>query len=61
MVRVRREISLGEMPPDVRKRAVTEETKAAAPQEKGSQIWLWIGAGILISQIVRFLGSAGSG
>ena len=61
MVLVRREISLGEMPPDVRKRAVTEETKAAAPQEKGSQIWLWIGAGILISQIVRFLGSAGSG
>ncbi len=61
MARVRREISLGEMPPDVRKRAVTEETKAAAPQEKGSQIWLWIGAGILISQIVRFLGSSGGG
>jgi hypothetical protein len=28
---------------------------------KGSQIWLWIGAGILLSQIVRFIGSAGGG
>jgi hypothetical protein len=61
MARVRREAALGEMPPDVRKRAVAEESKAAAPQEKGSQIWLWIGAGILISQIVRFIGSAGGG
>lgn len=61
MARVRREAALGEMPPDVRKRAVVEESKAAAPQEKGSQIWLWIGAGILISQIVRFIGSAGGG
>jgi hypothetical protein len=61
MARVRREAALGEMPPDVRKRAVVEESKVAAPQEKGSQIWLWIGAGILISQIVRFIGSAGGG
>ena len=61
MARVRREAALGEMPPDVRKRAAVEESKAAAPQEKGSQIWLWIGAGILISQIVRFIGSAGGG
>jgi hypothetical protein len=61
MARVRREAALGEMPPDVRKRAAVVESKAAAPQEKGSQIWLWIGAGILISQIVRFIGSAGGG
>ncbi len=61
MARVRREAALGEMPPDVRKRAVVEESKAAAPQDKGSQIWLWIGAGILISQIVRFIGSASGG
>lgn len=61
MARVRREAALGEMPPEVRKRAVVEESKAAAPQEKGSQIWLWIGAGILISQIVRFFISGGGG
>jgi hypothetical protein len=61
MARVRREAALGEMPPEARKRAVAQESKAAAPQQKGSQIWLWIGAGILISQIVRFIGSAGGG
>lgn len=61
MARVRREAALGEMPPEARRRAVVEESKAAAPQDKGSQIWLWIGAGILISQIVRFIGSAGGG
>ena len=61
MARVRREAAIVEMPPEARKRAVVEESKAAAPQEKGSQIWLWIGAGILISQIVRFIGSAGGG
>ena len=61
MARVRREAALGEMPPEARKRAVAQESKAAAPQDKGSQIWLWIGAGILISQIVRFIGPAGGG
>ncbi|WP_396272654.1 hypothetical protein [Hyphomonas sp.] len=61
MARVRRQAALGEMPPEARRRAVVEESKAAAPQDKGSQIWLWIGAGILISQIVRFIGSAGGG
>ena len=59
MARVRRQAALGEMPPEARRRAVAQESKAAAPQDKGSQIWLWIGAGILISQIVRFIGSAG--
>jgi len=61
MARVRREAALGAMPRVARKRAVIEESKTAPPQEKGSQIWLWIGAGILISQLVRFFTSGGGG
>lgn len=61
MARVRREAALSEMPADAHKRAVIKESQVASPQEKGSQIWLWIGAGILISQIVRFFTSGGGG
>lgn len=61
MARVRREAALGEMPPGARRRAAAKERRAASEQDKGSQVWLWIGAAILISQIIRFFIPVGGG
>ncbi len=69
LLRVRRELALAAMPAGGRKRARLAEAKAdlfgAKDGEQtgggsgGGTIWLWVGAGILISQVVRFFMSAG--
>jgi len=69
LVRVRRELALAAMPAADRKQARLAEAKAdlfgAKDGERtgggsgGGAIWLWVGAGILISQVVRFFMSAG--
>jgi len=71
LVRVRRELAMAAMPPAQRKQALLAETKAdlfgakdgerAGGRSGGGTIWLWIGAGILISQLVRFFTSMGGG
>ena len=73
LVRLRREISLDGQPPGARRAAALQDVKAelfdddTTPQERGrsggggGNVWLWIGAGILISQVVRFIGTASGG
>lgn len=72
LVRVRRELAMAAMPPAERKQALLAETKADLFGTKdgdraggssggGGTIWLWIGAGILISQLVRFFAGMGGG
>jgi len=69
LARVRRELAMAAMAPAERKQALLAETKAdlfgakdgerAGGGSGGGTIWLWIGAGILISQLVRFFTSMG--
>ncbi|MEX1251500.1 MAG: hypothetical protein WEA77_09930 [Hyphomonas sp.] len=73
LVRVRRELALAAMPATDSKQARLAEAKAdlfgakdgerrggeAGGEAGGGAIWLWVGAGILISQVVRFFMSAG--
>ena len=72
LARVRRELAMAAMPPAERKQALLAETKADLFGTKdgeraggssggGGAIWLWIGAGILISQLVRFFAGMGGG
>lgn len=71
LARVRRELAMAAMPAAERKQALLAETKAdlfgakdgerAGSGSGGGTIWLWIGAGILISQLVRFFSSMGGG
>lgn len=71
LARVRRALAMATMPAAERKQALLAETKAdlfgakdgerAGGGSGGGTIWLWIGAGILISQLVRFFASMGGG
>lgn len=73
LVRVRRDMAMAAMPEDLRGRTAFEETRdalfggkedrqpAGHTSSGGGTIWLWIGAGILISQLVRFFASMGGG
>jgi hypothetical protein len=72
LVRVRRAIELEAAPGRARNQAQLEDATAGlfGPKDrpadtersgKGSAIWLWIGAGILISQLVQFFVRLGGG
>lgn len=43
------------------RREALAELNGGPDQSKGSAIWLWVGAGILISQVVRVLAQMGGG
>jgi hypothetical protein len=71
-VRVRRAIELEAASDTARNQAQLEDATAklfgpkdrpaeAERSRKGSAIWLWIGAGILISQLVQFLARINGG
>lgn len=61
LVGVRRAIAEPAKTQEDHRREALAELNGGPDETKGSRVWLWVGAGILISQVVRVLAQIGGG